>query len=179
MARLPDVTWDNLTLEQQQALWPSRRMVGPYRVLMNIPRIGEAHFRLSQTLRESQNLPAELRKLAILATAREQNCQFVWSSHEVSAHNAGARPEAVDAIRSGLSLATLFDDEALVISYTQELIRSKRVTDTTFQTALSRFGELGLLELTSTVGYYLMMCAVNNAFEVRPEDDGLPRLLPE
>ncbi len=178
MARLPDVSWDNLTLEQQ-ALWPDGRMVAPYRVLMNVPGIGEAHFRLSRTLRGASDFPAQLRELATLTTAREQNCQYVWAAHNRIARDAGTRPEAIDAVRDGISLTGLTDDEALVVGYTLELIQSKQVSDTTFQTALSRFGQHGVLELTYTVAYYLMMCAVTNAFEVRPEDDGLPRLLPE
>ncbi len=178
MARLPDVSWDDLTLEQQ-ALWPDGRMIAPYRVLMNVPAIGAAHFRLSRALRVSSNFPAQLKELATLTTAREQNCQYVWASHNRIARDAGTRPEAIDAVLSGVSLVGLTDDEALVVSYTLELIQSKQVSDTTFQSALGRFGQHGVLELTYTVAYYLMMCAVNNAFEVSPEDDDMQRLLPE
>lgn len=178
MARLPDVSWDDLTLEQQ-ALWPDGRMIAPYRVLMNVPEIGETHFRLSRTLRGATNFPAQLQELATLTTAREQNCQYVWAAHNRIARDAGTRPEALDAVSDGMSLTGLTDDEALVVGYTQKLIGPKQVSDATFQSALSRFGQRGVLELTHIVAYYLMMCAVNNAFEVSPEDDGMQRLLPE
>jgi 4-carboxymuconolactone decarboxylase len=64
--------------------------------------------------------------------------------------------------------------DAQIISYVQELLRSRRASEATFQALYARLGERGLVELTATVGYYVMLACVLNGFDVvttePPED---------
>jgi 4-carboxymuconolactone decarboxylase len=49
------------------------------------------------------------------------------------------------------------------------------VSDATFKAAKEKFGVQGVTELTATFGYYSMLAAALNAFEVEPAPDA-PRL---
>ena len=44
-----------------------------------------------------------------------------------------------------------------------------------FAVARERYGERGLVELVTTVGYYCLLACVANAFEVEPLDGPPPR----
>jgi 4-carboxymuconolactone decarboxylase len=56
--------------------------------------------------------------------------------------------------------------EALIVRYTQTLLREHEVPDELFDAAKGRFGVQGVTELTATIGYYAMLACVLNAFEV-------------
>jgi hypothetical protein len=57
-------------------------------------------------------------------------------------------------------------EDAQVISYVQELLRTHRASEATFQALYARLGEKGLVELTATIGYYAMVACTLNAFDL-------------
>ncbi|MBI2349785.1 MAG: hypothetical protein HYV05_14175, partial [Deltaproteobacteria bacterium] len=65
-------------------------------------------------------------------------------------------------------------EDAQIVSCAQELLRSHRLSEATFQALYSRLGVRGLVELTATIGYYAMLACTLNAFDVAsvtpPED---------
>jgi len=54
------------------------------------------------------------------------------------------------------------DEEAFVHAYTTELIAHRGVCDTTYRQAVERFGEAGVVELTSLIGYFAAVSMVLN-----------------
>ena len=69
--------------------------------------------------------------------------------------------------------------ETLAVSYAvaSELVRDHRISDATYARARAAFGEQGVIELVSVVGYYCLVALVLNAFEV-PLDAGRARPVP-
>ena len=65
-------------------------------------------------------------------------------------------------------------DQALVYRIVAELIDTKRLTDATFAEAITRFGEQGIVELGTIVGYYTAIGNALNAFQV-PLPAGAPQ----
>lgn len=57
-------------------------------------------------------------------------------------------------------------EDAQIISYVQELLRTHRASEATFQALYGRLGEKGLVELTATIGYYSMVACTLNAFDL-------------
>jgi 4-carboxymuconolactone decarboxylase len=76
------------------------------------------------------------------------------------------RQEAIDVIANRGELAALPPFEAEIIDYGRQLLRSRRVSQQTFEAALKRFGEQGMVDLTTLLGYYTMIACALNAFEV-------------
>ena len=70
-------------------------------------------------------------------------------------------------------------DEAALYDLATEIFRDKKVSDATYATALAQFGEQGMVELISLMGYYDlvgMLLIAGNA--VPPEDPEVPLLQP-
>ena len=52
---------------------------------------------LNKYLRTESSLPKKIQELAMLVTARENDCQYIWNAHAASARAAGVSDATVDA----------------------------------------------------------------------------------
>ena len=182
MARIPLIeTKDELPAEHHAAfdlIARSRgRVAGPFGVLLHSPEVAKRVADLGAYIRFESALSGVHRELAILATARAMDCRYEWAAHVPLAKKAGVRAEAIAAIRDRRAPAGLGPDEAEVVDYVTALLRARRVAEATFTALRRRVGTQGLVELTTTAGYYSMIACVLNAFDVQPEPGA--DLLPE
>lgn len=151
------------------AIAESRGRVGfPFSLLLNSPEVAGRAAHLGAYLRFESALPPTHRELAILTAARESDCEFEWAAHTRLGAEAGVRREAIDVIGRRGSLGQLDEDEALIVGYGRELLRNRRVSDATFEAARARYGDQGVTELTSIMGYYTMLACALNAFQAEP-----------
>jgi 4-carboxymuconolactone decarboxylase len=139
---------------------------GPVSVLLNSPEMAKRASHLSAYLRRESTLPAKIQELAMLTTARELDCQYIWNAHAASGRKAGLSDALVDAIRDKRNLPVLSPDEAAVVNLGREFFRTHRVSDATFQAALQQFGPQGLTELTTLMGYYGLLAFNANTFAI-------------
>ncbi|MDO8671664.1 MAG: carboxymuconolactone decarboxylase family protein [Dehalococcoidia bacterium] len=138
-------------------------------VLFNSPEAAGRISYLGEYLYSGSSLPALDREIAVLTAARELDCEYEWSVHVESAPRAGVRQVVIDVIGHRRPLDTLTSDEALIVAYGRELLRDHRVSQQTFRAAKERYGNLGLTDLTATLGYYAMIACAFNAFEIEPQ----------
>ena len=184
MARVPPASKNHLPQnlhEAFDAMVQSRGglpRTGPASVMINSPEACRRAFHFSEYLRRESTLPSHVQELAMLVTARELDCQFVWNAHAASAKKAGLSGELVEALRESDALPPLTPEEAAVITYGQEFFRTHRVSRGTFQAAQERFGVQGLAELTMLMGFYGMLAFHVNAFDVDLPDERTEPLLP-
>ncbi len=174
MARLSPATRDSVPEAQRDVFDEivgsgSPPAVGPGSITIHVPEAAKRASALNQYLREESSLPKKIQELAMLVTAREMDCQYVWNAHAASAKAAGVAPEIVEALREGGELPVLAPDEQAVINYGQEFYRSHNVSSGGFQAALEQLGKQGLVELTMLMGNYALLAFLVNAF-----DSGLP-----
>ncbi|MBI4339804.1 MAG: carboxymuconolactone decarboxylase family protein [Chloroflexi bacterium] len=144
------------------------RVAGPFQVLLHSPELARRIAHAGSYVRFQSLLPPDVRELAIIAAARMSDCVYELAAHEPLARQAGVGEQAIAALRDGGRLSDVPPAEAQVIQFTQELLKTNRVSEATYQAALGRFGDQGLVELSATVGYYSMIACVLNAFEVQP-----------
>ena len=178
MARLPYKTKDDLTeegLAQWNQLVPDSGAGGRLplvtQILMYRPSLAALAERINRTVRFDLSLPRSSVELVILASAREHNCVREWGVHLPQARNAGVREEAIQSIKEHRAPEDLTEEEAELVTFAQELWRTNRVSDETFQAAQKRLGDVGVVDLTALVGVYSMLSTVMNAFEVEPPED--------
>ena len=114
-----------------------------------------------------------MNELASLLTAREFDCQYEWTAHQPQAEKEGIPDEVIAAIRDRKPPQGLPPDEALVVEYSLELLRNHRVSEGTFNAALTVLGVQGLIDLTATIGYYSMLASGPERFEVAPVGEPL------
>jgi 4-carboxymuconolactone decarboxylase len=86
------------------------------------------------------------------------------------------KPEIADAIFDGRRPDGMAEDEEAVYNFTDELHRTKRVSDETYKRAVRRFGEQGVIDIIGIQGYYGLLAMTMNVS--RPELPKDARLLP-
>lgn len=184
MARVPLVSKENLPQnlhEAFDAMVQSRGGVprtGPASVMLNSPEACRRAFHFSEYLRRESTLAPQVQELAMLVTARELDCQYVWNAHAASGKKAGLSAALVDALREERTLPPLKPHEAAVINYGQEFFRTHRVSRGAFQAALEQLGAQGLAELTMLMGFYGTLAFHVNAFDVDLPAERTEPLLP-
>jgi len=171
MPRIPLVTGENLTSEQQRvydAMLSGPRKsapVGPLAVAMHRPELAEAWSALGLVLRFGSSFPPRLREFTILLTGRWWDCQFEWASHEGEAVKAGLSPNSIETLRTG-GTAFEAEDEQAIHDYAVELLGRHLSSDANYQRIQRLFGTSGVVELTALIGYYAMVALTLNAHEV-------------
>ena len=93
-----------------------------------------------------------------------------------AARRNGLREEAIDLLRAKADASKFPAEEAAIVTYVRQLMRSHRAEQVAFDVLHKKYGTKWLVELTAGVHYYAMLCGVVNAFEVAapPDGDKLP-----
>ena len=184
MARLPQVTREAVPEKQREAFDEIVRAAGsvprygPGSVALHIPHAHQRLMGLNRFLRSESSLPKKLQELAMLVTARELDCQYIWNAHAASARAAGVGDAIVDALRDRKELPKLADDETAVVRFGQEFFRTHRVSRGTFQLALEELGQRGAIELALFLGNYASLALLVNSFDGDLPPDRKEPLLP-
>ncbi|HEX3863275.1 MAG TPA: carboxymuconolactone decarboxylase family protein [Stellaceae bacterium] len=148
---------------------------GPFQLLIRAPGICEFAAPLGEHLRWGTSLPDRLSELAIITTARFWRAQYEWYAHASLAEKAGVPKAAIEAIRTGGTPSFAAEDEALVYKLCSEIFRTQRLSDASFEEGIAAFGEKGVVEIISLIGYYTLIGNTLNVFQVAlPEGAPLP-----
>src|SRR5438445_4811294 len=150
---------------------------GPFSILMHSPMLCRRHLDVGSYLRFNSHVKPESRELAIVATAREKDCPYVWAAHAPAARKAGISAATVTAVRDRRDLTSLPAGERDVVDYARQLLRSNRVAQPLFDRLQSQHGVPWLVELTCLIGHYGIVAGILNAFEVAPAPDAEPLAL--
>jgi len=138
---------------------------GPGGIRLHSPRMAAALHETNQYLRAEAGIEPAIRELAILVTARENECQFEWAAHEPAAVAAGVATDVIETVRRRRDTKGLGEIEATVIGLGRELCGAHRVSSETFAAALRLFGQRGLVDVVSLMGQYAATVAVLIAFD--------------
>jgi 4-carboxymuconolactone decarboxylase len=149
----------------------------PQSMHMYIPEVARCSTALSDSLRFRSHLSDHDTELAIITTAREMDCDYVWSGHSQAALRAGVRPEAVELVAQRGSLAGFTKEEAVIVRYGREVIGDHQLSQEAFDAAIAQFGEANTVLMGALMGHYTMMSCtlIATAMEIR---EGAPVLPP-
>jgi 4-carboxymuconolactone decarboxylase len=147
---------------------------GPFPYLLYSPELCRRHLAVGSYLRYSSQLKPEPRELAIIATAREKDCSYVWAAHAPAARKAGVSEAAVTAVRDRGDITSLPAGEREIVDYARQLWRRSRVAQPLFDRLRDQHGVTWLVELTALIGHYGIVSGILNAFEVAPAPDAEP-----
>ena len=175
--RLPTFDPATASVEQQAVLadilsGPRGNLNGPFLAWIASPAFAQHAQRLGAFCRYETGLPTRLSELAILVTAARWRAQAEWQIHYPIAIDAGVSPAIAEALRTGER--PVFDDadDELIFAFASELYEKRRVSDRTFEAALSRFGRATTVNLVGLLGYYALVAMTLNVFEVTIPDAG-------
>jgi 4-carboxymuconolactone decarboxylase len=175
--RFKPLTWETMTPAQKTMATnllsgPRKGMGGPFNVLLRSPEMGDMAAKFGEFGRFHSSIPTKLNELAIIMTARAWTAQYEWYAHKRAALQAGLNPAIVDAIMVNKKPASMDADEQIVYNFSDEILRTKHVSDATFQATVKRFGEKGVVDLMGTIGWYQFVSMLLNV-DGYPLPDGV------
>jgi hypothetical protein len=103
--------------------------------------------------------------------ARSGKANYEWFAHAPLAIKAGIEPAAIEAIRTGATPTFSKSDEQAIYDFASELVKTRRVSNATFERAKKELGETSVIDLVGIIGYYSLVSVTLNAFEL-PLPDG-------
>lgn len=179
MARLPEVSLDSLTPEQQVVAehikgGPRGSVRGPFKILLHSPPLADCAQALGAYVRYGAKVPWKLRELAILVTAHHWRAQYEWHAHESEARKAGLADPVIEAVRTGERPRFTDPDEETIYDFARELYATRRVSDRTWKKAHALLGDQGVVDLAGLIGHYNLIAITLNIFDVDVPGGGKP-----
>lgn len=180
--RMPPLPTAELTEQQAQALASfvaaRGQPTGPWIALLRSPELMTRTRGLSDYLRFESVVPGWLRELVILMTARQWGQSYEWNAHYPIAIDEGLSAEMAHAIAEGRRPENMVEEEEILYDFCTELQRNHSVSDATYERAVARFGEQGVIEVVSLMGYYTMISMILNTSRAPLPAGAVPALAP-
>ena len=165
--RMPLMSMESMTTPQREAAealiaGPRNAVFGPFIPLLRSPLMMDRVGKLGEYLRFESVLDTHIRELSTCIAARHVTNQFEWLMHAPLALKAGVDRTVLADIGSGRRPRTMKADETIAFDFATELLNLNSVSDATFAEAKNAFGEAGVVELATLVGYFVMVSWVMN-----------------
>ena len=167
--RIPVVSRNELSAEHQAAydevagIRGRAPVGGPSSVMIHSPEMAVRVKRLSEYLRDQSDLPENIKRLAAMIAARSIDCQFIWNADAAAGRPAGLSYALVDGIRDKKEIPATPSDESVVAKYGLKLTSTNKVSQESFDAVQEQLGVQGLVEFTTTMGYFRMLAINANA----------------
>ena len=171
-ARIPVITPETeLNPEQKRVLAGlldrrGGRIPGPYRFTLHCPEITELMHPFGELLRLKSPFPLRVSEIAICATARAWDSDYIFTSHSQGALKAGVDLPVIEAMQRGERPVFKQADEEAVYDFTTELCVNHKISDATYQRTLKMYDVPKVVELSALIGYYSLVAATILAHEM-------------
>ncbi len=137
-----------------------------FKVMGHCPYIGLNFMRMGNSIRRGEELPAKLRELAILRVGSLTQAEYEFTSHTRIGLGVGVSQKQIDDISDWTTSVEFNEEERAVLRYTDEVTQEIRVKDETFNKLRDFFSEHAIVELTTVIGYYCMVCRILVALQI-------------
>ena len=174
--RMPPLPADKMTDAQRKAAaemiaGPRKGVKGPFIPLLRSPELMDRLQKVGEYLRFQSSLEQRISELIMLVVSREWTQHFEWFVHVPLGRKAGISEDTISALAEGRRPPGMSEDEALAHDFCVELLRNKGVSETTYRSAVMKFGENGVIDMIGVAGYFTTMSMVMNVAHSPPSDD--------
>jgi len=171
MTRLTPLTLETMTDDQRSVAeaimaGPRGGVRGPFDPWLRSPVLADRAQKLGEFCRYHSSLPPHLSELAIIITGKHWSSQYEFWAHARMAREAGLPEETIEAIRTGAQPTFRDDHERVIYDMVTEYFKTKRLSDATYERAISILGERGLVDVIGIVGYYGLVSMTLNVFDI-------------
>jgi len=146
-----------------------RRVLNLFRIMAHSPQVGSHFLQLGRAILLQGVVPPTLRELAILRVGQLNQATYEWTQHVPIALRVGVRQAQIDALSAWEDSPEFNEREKAILRYTDEETKNIRVKDETFAAVRAILTEEAVVELTTTIGYYSMVCRILEALQVELE----------
>jgi len=174
--RMPAIPFDKMNdLQKKYAeeiiKGPRGALYGPFIPLIRSPELMDRSQRIGEYLRYKSAIGTKLTEFVIMIVARQWTQQVIWAIHEPIVLKAGVKPEIIKAIADGRRPVGMSEDEDILYNFCMELHTNKNISDVTYDRALKRFGEQGVIDTLGINGYYTLIAMVMNGTRTAVPDN--------
>jgi alkylhydroperoxidase family enzyme len=122
------------------------------------PGVNRGFGAFTRALFNESPLSPQLREIAILRVGYLSNAPYEVFQHEAYARHVGLTDAQIGAIREGGSKASLLGEAgAVVLAFTDDLVRNVRPSDATLSAVRAHLGDTVAVDLVFVVGAYMMV----------------------
>jgi 4-carboxymuconolactone decarboxylase len=171
--RMPALELDAMNTQQKAAAQelingPRGAVFGPFIPLLRSPELMNRLQKVGEYLRYQSALETRISEFVMLIVSREWTQQFEWCMHYPLALKAGVKEETLASMAEGRRPTGMAADEAVAYDVCEELVRTHGLSDTSYQAALSVFGEQGIIDMLGLIGYFTTVSMVMNVARTPP-----------
>ena len=159
MPRLPYYEVENATGKHAEFLDKIKPHLNIYRMLANSEAGLKGFIRMGNALLYRCELDPVLRELAIIRVGRLSRAAYEVFQHERIGREAGVTEDKIVALRDATPEASAFNDnEKAVLRFADDVVRNVKASDKNLKAVQAFLSPGAVVELTLTVGYYMMVC---------------------
>ncbi len=141
------------------------------RMLANSEYGLKGFMRMGNALLHRCELDPTLRELAIIRVGRLSRAAYEVFQHERIAREVGVEEGKIAALRDATIEAPAFsDNDKAVLRFTDDVVRNVRASDKNLKAVQAFLSAGALVELTLTIGYYMMVCRLLETTGVEGEE---------
>ncbi|SKA21756.1 Alkylhydroperoxidase family enzyme, contains CxxC motif [Enhydrobacter aerosaccus] len=171
MSRIPYYEVEKATGKHAEFLGKLGTHLNIYRMLANSEAGLKGFVRMGNALLYRCELDPKLREIAILRVGRHSRCAYEVFQHERIAREVDVAEDKIAALRDATIEAPAFSDhEKAVLRFTDEVVRNVKASDKAVKAVEAFLSPGALVELTLTIGYYMMVCRFLETTGVDGED---------
>lgn len=158
-SRIPYYEVDQATGSHAEFLEKLKPHLNIYRMLANSEPALKGFVRMGNALLFRCELDPVLRELAIVRVGRLSRAAYEVFQHERIGREAGVGDEKIAALREATIESAVFsDNEKAVLRFTDDVVRNVKASDKTLKAVQAFLTPAAIVELTLTIGYYMMVC---------------------
>ncbi len=173
MARAPYPDIDTLPDELQTFVKRFDPLMNVFHMLAHTGPALPHFMRLGNAILFKGKLDPVLREIAILRVGHLLGASYEVHQHNIVSRNIGMDDAKIAAVEHGEDAVLFSELENLVIRFTDEVAASVRASDATWNALSARLDTGQMAELTLAVGFYSMVSAFLENFEVEIEPEGV------
>ena len=171
MPRLPYYEVENATGKHAEFLDKIKPHLNIYRMLANSEAGLKGFVRMGNALLYRCELDPKLRELAIIRVGRLSRAAYEVFQHERIGREAGVTEDKIVALRDATPEAPAFNDnEKAVLRFADDVVRNVKASDKNLKAVQAFLSPGAVVELTLTIGYYMMVCRFLETTGVEDEE---------
>jgi len=171
MPRIPYYDVEQATGKHAEFLGKLKPHLNIFRMLANSEYGLKGFVRMGNGLLHRCELDPQLRELAIIRVGRLSRAAYEVFQHERIAREVGVEDAKIAALRDATVEAAAFtDNEKAVLRFADDVVRNVRASDRNLKAVGAFLSPGALVELTLTIGYYMMVCRLLETTGVEGEE---------
>lgn len=157
MARIPYYDPAKAPPKLAELMGKIKPQLNIFRALANSDPVARGFVQLGNALLMRGKLSPTLREIAILRVGWLSRASYEVFQHERIGRDAGLSEDKLRAVASGAQNSAFDNQERAVLLYTDDLVNNVRASDETLNAVKAFLDTEQVVELTVTIGYYMMV----------------------